>query len=161
MAHIYSNKCPLSNKHLLNFFWWKRWQNPPRISLGQENIISYFLLECHFRTFELQPPGTFIRINMVGKQGLLLFGFNAAFSNFSVISRLCLIATGSSVLTFIVLPRHWRIMPYPCSFPRASMAVHFCSGSSRHLLHMQVWRITAYKRPIFLKWLILFVFGCL
>ena len=34
-----------------------------------------------------------------------LFGFNVAFNNFSVISRRCLVATGSSVLTFIVL-RH-------------------------------------------------------
>ena len=33
-----------------------------------------------------------------------VFGFNVAFSNFSVISRRCLVATGSSVLTFIVLP---------------------------------------------------------
>ena len=35
-----------------------------------------------------------------------LFGFNIAFNNFSVISQRCLIATGSSMLTFIVLP-HW------------------------------------------------------
>ena len=33
-----------------------------------------------------------------------LFGFNVAFSNFSVISRRCLVATGRSMLTFIVLP---------------------------------------------------------
>ena len=33
-----------------------------------------------------------------------LFGFTVAFNNFSVISRWCLVATGSSVLTFIVLP---------------------------------------------------------
>ena len=39
-----------------------------------------------------------------------LLGFNFAFNNFSVISRQCLVATGSSMLTFIVL-RHWRIMP--------------------------------------------------
>ena len=39
-----------------------------------------------------------------------LFGFNVVFNNFSVISRRCLVATGSSVLTFIVLP-HWSIMP--------------------------------------------------
>ena len=32
------------------------------------------------------------------------FGFNVAFNNFSVISRRCLVATGSSMLTFIVLP---------------------------------------------------------
>ena len=37
------------------------------------------------------------------------FGFNVAFNNFSVISRRCLVATGSSMLTFIVLP-HWSIM---------------------------------------------------
>ena len=30
-------------------------------------------------------------------------GLNVAFNNFSVISRRCLVATGSSVLTFIVL----------------------------------------------------------
>ena len=36
------------------------------------------------------------------------FGFNVAFNNFSVISRRCLVATGSSMLTFIVLP-HWSI----------------------------------------------------
>ena len=33
-----------------------------------------------------------------------VFGFNVAFNNFSVISRRCLVATGSSMLTFIVLP---------------------------------------------------------
>ena len=32
------------------------------------------------------------------------------FNNFSVISQRCLVATGSSMLTFIVLP-HWSIMP--------------------------------------------------
>ena len=35
---------------------------------------------------------------------LFLFGFNITFNNFSVISRRCLVAIGSSVLTFIVLP---------------------------------------------------------
>ena len=39
-----------------------------------------------------------------------LFGFNVTFNNFSVISRRCLVTTGSSMLTFIVLP-HWSIMP--------------------------------------------------
>ena len=38
-----------------------------------------------------------------------VFGFNVAFNNFSVISRRCLVATGSSMLTFIVLP-HWSIV---------------------------------------------------
>ena len=38
-----------------------------------------------------------------------VFGSNVAFNNFSVISRRCLVATGSSMLTFIVLP-HWSIM---------------------------------------------------
>ena len=33
-----------------------------------------------------------------------VFGFNVAFNKFSVISRRCLVATGSSMLTFIVLP---------------------------------------------------------
>ena len=33
-----------------------------------------------------------------------VFGFNVAFNNFSVISRRCLVVTGSSMLTFIVLP---------------------------------------------------------
>ena len=39
-----------------------------------------------------------------------LFGLNVDFNNFSVIQRRCLVATGSSVLTLIVL-RHWSIMP--------------------------------------------------
>ena len=39
-----------------------------------------------------------------------LFGVYVAFNNFSVISRRCLVATGSSVLTFVVLP-HCSIMP--------------------------------------------------
>ena len=39
-----------------------------------------------------------------------LFEFNVAFNIFSVISCRCLVATDSSMLTFIVL-RHWRIMP--------------------------------------------------
>ena len=41
---------------------------------------------------------------------LLFVRVNVAFNNFSVISRRCLVATGSSMLTFIVL-RHWNIMP--------------------------------------------------
>ena len=43
------------------------------------------------------------------KMKVCVFGFNVAFNNFSVISRRCLVATGSSLLTFIVLP-HWSIM---------------------------------------------------
>ena len=39
-----------------------------------------------------------------------LFWLNIAFNNFSVISRRCLVATRSSMLTFIVLPG-WAIMP--------------------------------------------------
>ena len=39
-----------------------------------------------------------------------LFRFNVVFNNFSVITRRCLVATGSSMLTFIVLP-HWSIKP--------------------------------------------------
>ena len=35
---------------------------------------------------------------------VVLFGFNVAFNNVSVISRRCLVSTGSSMLTFIVLP---------------------------------------------------------
>ena len=38
-----------------------------------------------------------------------VFGFNVGFNNFSVISRRCLVATGSSMLTFIVL-LHGSIM---------------------------------------------------
>ena len=38
------------------------------------------------------------------------FGLNVAFNNLSVISRRCLDVTGSSMLTFRVLP-HWNIMP--------------------------------------------------
>ena len=38
-----------------------------------------------------------------------LFGFKVAFNIFSVISRRCLVASGSSMLTFIVLP-HGSIM---------------------------------------------------
>ena len=34
----------------------------------------------------------------------MLFGFNVVFNNLSVISIRCLVATGSSMLTFIVLP---------------------------------------------------------
>ena len=35
---------------------------------------------------------------------VVLFGFNVVFNNFSVISQRCLVATGRSMLTFIVLP---------------------------------------------------------
>ena len=41
-----------------------------------------------------------------------VFGFNIAFNNFLVISWWCVVATGSSMLTFIVRP-HWSIMPPP------------------------------------------------
>ena len=58
-----------------------------------------------------------------------LFGFNVAFNNFSVISRRCLVATRSSMLTVIVLP-HWRIMPQalnmiPHSVPSEEQVVPF------------------------------------
>ena len=36
-----------------------------------------------------------------------LFWFNVAFNNFSVILRRCLVATGRSILTFIVLPQRY------------------------------------------------------
>ena len=49
---------------------------------------------CHFPCF---PPSC-------------LFGFNVAFNKFSGISRRCLVASGSSLLTFIVF-LHWSIMP--------------------------------------------------
>ena len=39
-----------------------------------------------------------------------LFWFNVALNNFSVISRWCLVATGSPMFTYIVLP-DWSIMP--------------------------------------------------
>ena len=39
-----------------------------------------------------------------------LFWFNVTFNNFSVISRRCLVVTGSTMLTLIVLA-HWSIMP--------------------------------------------------
>ena len=39
-----------------------------------------------------------------GNACVCVFGFNVAFNNFSVISRLCLVATWSSMFTFIVLP---------------------------------------------------------
>ena len=38
-------------------------------------------------------------------------GFNVTFNNFSVISWRCLVVTGSSMLTFLVLP-HWSIMSW-------------------------------------------------
>ena len=54
-----------------------------------------------------------VRPNVVSyafvKVCVCVFGFNVAFNNFSVISRRCLVVTGSSMLTFIVLP-HWSIM---------------------------------------------------
>ena len=43
-------------------------------------------------------------------QAIDCFGLNVAFNNLSVISRRCLDETGSSMLTFRVLP-HWNIMP--------------------------------------------------
>ena len=43
------------------------------------------------------------------EMSVCVFGFNVAFNNFSVISRRCLVATGSSLLTLIVL-LHWSIM---------------------------------------------------
>ena len=55
--------------------------------LNQENI-SFYLFRCC----------------------CCLFGFNVALNNFAVISRRCLVASGSSVLTFIVLP-HGSITP--------------------------------------------------
>ena len=45
-----------------------------------------------------------IKVDVYSKLCVCVFGFNVAFNNFSVISRRCLVATGSSMLTFIVLP---------------------------------------------------------
>ena len=79
--------------------WWK-------VEIGQWNR------SCTFFNFKpvFQGKAVPIRLCWSGQNCCCcLFRFNVAFNNFSVISRRCLVATGSSVLTFIVLP-HWSIM---------------------------------------------------
>ena len=66
----------------------------------------YVYLKCVFISF----ISFVLDLNFSVSVCCCLFGFNVAFNNFSVISRRCLVASGSSVLTFIVLP-HWSIMP--------------------------------------------------
>ena len=62
----------------------------------------------------LEDINSFDGAHIVLLRRYCLFGFNVAFNIFFfffwVVSRRCLIATGSSVLTFIVLA-HWWIMP--------------------------------------------------
>ena len=68
-----------------------------------------------------------------------LFGFYVAFNNFSVISRRCLVATGSSVLTFIELP-HWSIMPQ--TLTRYNTQSHYpesVNGLTSPSSTLQVW----------------------
>ena len=56
---------------------------------------------CNFSAYIRFFVNVLIEMNVVC---VCVFGFNVAFNNFSVISRRCLVATGSSLLTFIVLP---------------------------------------------------------
>ena len=69
-------------------------------------------LECwRLMTLTTKPQGP-PSLLLTGGMAIVcvcVFGFNVAFNNFSVISRRCLVATGSLMLTFIVLP-HWSIM---------------------------------------------------
>ena len=67
------------------------WRN----SVHQGDVISPFI----FSVSVIRPHN-----ELVFRMCVCEFGFNVAFNNFSVISRRCLVATGSSMLTFIVLP---------------------------------------------------------
>ena len=64
-----------------------------------------------------------------------LFWFNISFNNFSVISRQSLIATGSSMLTFIVLP-HWSIMPQTLDKYPVTLSWHWVNQSNIYPLSL-------------------------
>ena len=78
-------------------------------SLGVHSLCWF----CHVTAYFMCPNSYnfYNGSNVPRKQCFFcLFWFNDAFNTFSDISRLCLVATGSSVLTFTVLP-HRSIMP--------------------------------------------------
>ena len=68
------------------------------------HIILKDLIQCQFLPGDQLFPVSDNEIDKFDQLACCLFGFNVALDNFSVISRRCLVATGSSVLTFIVLP---------------------------------------------------------
>ena len=91
-----------------NYYFWPEcllgtrvilWFDIPRLIKG---IVLCFSWYAH-------GPDTEKRVCLCLCVCVCEFGFNVAFNNFSVISRRCLLVTGSSMLTFIVLP-HWSIM---------------------------------------------------
>ena len=75
----------------------------------------------------------------VGMTKVCLFWFNVAFNNDSVISWRCLDATGSSMLTFIVLP-HWSIMPQTLDMiPHpVTLSWHWVDHSTRMPVYIHV-----------------------
>ena len=103
---------------LVFIVWWPRkWSeghqhliiscNYPNDTINKvwpEYIIWFTRYECRQAFW-----GQNLTFKVLIKVCVCVFGFNVAFNNFSVISRRCLVATGSSMLTFIVLP-HWSIM---------------------------------------------------
>ena len=73
-----------------------------------------------------------------------VFGYNVALNNFSVISRRCLVATGRSVLIFIMLP-HWSIMAQTLDMIQhpATLSWHLVDQSYLRLVSLSAKRVAA------------------
>ena len=70
----------------------------------EECMLHVFAQYINDRTIRTTPSKSQMFPPVQAGYCCCLFGFNVVFNKFSVISRRCLVATGSSVFAFIVLP---------------------------------------------------------
>ena len=78
---------------------------------GVGNEVIHVSSKTYWYFLFSQKKGTFISRKLCkGGYMFVWSGLNVAFNNLSIISWRCLDETGSSMLTFRVLP-HWNIMP--------------------------------------------------
>ena len=73
------------------------------------NLVNFATMNFHILEIEnILQQNFFMTVSKINFEDLhfccCLFGFYVTFNNFSVISRRCLVVTGSSMLTCIVLP---------------------------------------------------------
>ena len=93
----------------------------PGVSLLNQ-VLRWYTIFC---TLSFAKPG----ITREKPSSVYVVGFYVDFNNFSVISRQYLVAAGSSVLTFIVLP-HWNIMSQTLGMIPHPVTLYWHSSSS-------------------------------
>ena len=88
---------------------WNDWYCCPRV-MPRVGLGVKINNRSEFCSFIVRYPTAGASVYCGHISSFVWFGLNVAFNNLSVISRRCLDVTGSSMLTFRVLP-HWNIMP--------------------------------------------------